>query len=251
MKWIPNSLIDYPGKTAAVLFLPGCNLRCPYCHNPELALEEPEVNIQALSEFFSFLESRKGFLDGVVVSGGEPTILGKWFLGQIFDRIKNMGYPIKLDTNGTHPEVLQYLIEKQVVDYVALSIKPELIKYSITYDDDFFCDTVFEDEDCCFLSVFSSKYSGIINLLITEEPKVLSEYRIVAVPSEYFKRKLMLISSFLMNWHGKIKLKLHRFNKGQGILNPAFYEGVKMYDESDYQRLAEIVRDNGLDCEVV
>jgi len=115
-----STLIDYPGKVGCVLFFSGCNFHCPYCHNPELAkgmsLEQwPE---QAA---YDFLEERKGFLEGVVISGGEPCLHPDVI--RVCQTIRQMGYPIKLDTNGSCPNVLEKLISGGLVDYVAMDIK--------------------------------------------------------------------------------------------------------------------------------
>ncbi len=124
-----TTLIDYPGKVATTVFLSGCNFRCGYCYNPELVLPEkakkhPEISQE---DFFRFLDSRKNLLDGVCVTGGEPTVNPElsWFLGEI----KKRGFLVKLDTNGSHPETLENLFKKGLVDYVAMDIKAPLEKY--------------------------------------------------------------------------------------------------------------------------
>jgi len=121
------SLIDYPGKISAIIFTQGCNFRCPYCHNPELV--EPVLFQRAMSskKIFSFLEKRKGKIDAVVVTGGEPT-LQKDLLNFI-RKIKNMGYLVKLDTNGSNPNIIENMIDKKLVDYIAMDIKAPLQKY--------------------------------------------------------------------------------------------------------------------------
>jgi len=118
------TLIDYPGKIAATVFTVGCNLRCPFCHNPELVL--PESNVfqkQAFQEkdFFTFLEKRKNRLEGVCITGGEPTL--QTDLLEFIAKIKKLGFLVKLDTNGTRPDVLKNILEKKLVDYVAMDIK--------------------------------------------------------------------------------------------------------------------------------
>ena len=121
------SLIDYPGKICTILFTQGCNFRCPYCHNPELIGFKSHTTSIKQEEVFSFLEKRRGKLDAVSITGGEPTLqpdlIG--FLG----KIKGMGYLIKLDSNGSHPEALEKIIEKGVVDYLAMDVKGPLKKY--------------------------------------------------------------------------------------------------------------------------
>ncbi len=124
-----NSLIDYPGKISCVLFLSGCNFRCLYCHNPELATGCSECLSEADEhEVYAFLESRKGFLDGVVISGGEPTLYDKELMG-LCEKIKSMGYPVKVDTNGSRPAVIQELISRKLVDYLAMDIKTDPPEY--------------------------------------------------------------------------------------------------------------------------
>ncbi|MBF0569654.1 MAG: anaerobic ribonucleoside-triphosphate reductase activating protein [Candidatus Omnitrophica bacterium] len=121
------SLIDYPGKVAAVIFTQGCNYRCPFCHNPELVL--PELFIEPIldSDIFTFLEKRKGQLQGVVVTGGEPTIHND--LPQFLQKIKAMGFLVKLDTNGSRPDVLQAVLDAKFVDFVAMDVKSSLENY--------------------------------------------------------------------------------------------------------------------------
>jgi pyruvate formate lyase activating enzyme len=118
---IKTSLIDFPGKIAAVLFVGGCNFRCPYCYNVDLVLTPSQLPTVNQEELARFLDSRRGWLDGVVVSGGEPTIYPD--LPQLLSWIKEFGYLVKLDTNGSNPELLQRLIDSSLVDYVSLDVK--------------------------------------------------------------------------------------------------------------------------------
>lgn len=129
-----NSLIDYPGKTSCVLFLAGCNFDCPYCHNPALARGRcGQENCPNEADVYAFLERRRGLLDGVVVSGGEPTLSGD--LIPACERIQAMGYPVKLDTNGSRPAVLRDLLERSLVDYVAMDIKTDPFHYDLLAHD--------------------------------------------------------------------------------------------------------------------
>ena len=124
-----NSFIDYPGKISCVLFLSGCNFNCPYCHNPELAKGYAEFpHSMKESKLYDFLEKHRGFLDGVVISGGEPTLQKDLFW--LCEKIKSMGYPVKMDTNGSRPRVIASLIDKKLVDYVAMDIKTYPLHYS-------------------------------------------------------------------------------------------------------------------------
>jgi pyruvate formate lyase activating enzyme len=122
-----NSLIDYLGKVSAVVFLGGCNFRCPFCHNRELVLNPDGTESIPEGEVLQFLKERKKWLDGVVVSGGEPTLHKD--LPEFLGKIKELGYPVKLDTNGTNPQMLREIMERGLVDYIAMDIKGPLEKY--------------------------------------------------------------------------------------------------------------------------
>ena len=113
------TLLDYPGKVACTVFLPGCNFRCPFCHNYEL-LSDPDT-LMAEEEFFAFLQKRKGMLQGVCVTGGEPTLHPE--LPAFLQKIRDLGYSVKLDTNGYRPDVLKTVLEQDLVDYVAMDLK--------------------------------------------------------------------------------------------------------------------------------
>lgn len=123
-----TTLLDYPGKIAATIFLGGCNFRCPFCHNSGLVLSSKEQPVIETSEILKTLEKRKGILDGVCISGGEPTLDKNLF--NLIDQIKNMGYPIKLDTNGSHPWVVKKLVKSGMIDMVAMDIKTSKENYS-------------------------------------------------------------------------------------------------------------------------
>lgn len=114
------TLLDFPGKVACTVFLAGCNYRCPFCHNAEL-LEGSSEPLMSREEFLSFLSKRRGLLDGVCISGGEPTLSAG--LKELMADIKAMGYAIKLDTNGSRPALLKELVDEGLVDYVAMDIK--------------------------------------------------------------------------------------------------------------------------------
>ena len=122
----PLSLIDFPGKLAAVVFTQGCNMRCPYCHNPELLSREAPITGQSLAvdRFIEFLKGRKRRLDGVCITGGEPTQHAD--LPDFIRVIRNLGFAVKLDSNGSRPQVLRKLFEKGLLDYVAMDVKHAL-----------------------------------------------------------------------------------------------------------------------------
>lgn len=126
---LKNSFIDYPGKISSVLFMTGCNFNCPYCHNPDLACNRiQEYNFLHEEKIFAFLESRQGLIEGVVITGGEPTLSPE--LLRLCGKIKKIGYPIKIDTNGSRPAVIKKLIASALVDYIAMDIKTDPGNYS-------------------------------------------------------------------------------------------------------------------------
>ena len=123
------TLLDFPGHTACTVFLAGCNMRCPFCHNAELFGGKVE-EVMSTDAFLKFLATRQGLLDGVCVSGGEPT--GDPQLPQLLRAIKDLGFQVKLDTNGSRPEILKKLLEENLVDYVAMDVKNSPILYPQT-----------------------------------------------------------------------------------------------------------------------
>ncbi|KAB3535292.1 anaerobic ribonucleoside-triphosphate reductase activating protein [Alkaliphilus pronyensis] len=121
-----SSFIDYPGKIATVLFTGGCNLKCPYCHNGHIVKEQAEVALE--KDVWQYIIKRKRYIDAVCISGGEPTLqIG---LMEFITRLKSEGFSVKLDTNGTRPLVLKDLLQKKLLDYVAMDLKAPLNKYS-------------------------------------------------------------------------------------------------------------------------
>ena len=121
------STVDYPGYVVAGVFTIGCNMRCGYCHNPELVLPEQYAGAIPAHEVLAFLETRRGLLDGVAISGGEPTMQPD--LPQFIRQVKAMGFRVKLDTNGTNPGMVRQLIADNLVDFIAMDIKGPLDKY--------------------------------------------------------------------------------------------------------------------------
>ncbi len=121
------SLIDYPGKICAIVFTLGCNFRCSYCHNPELVYPELFNKPIPEEEIFSFLTRRRGKLDAVTITGGEPTLQAD--LLDFILKIKKLGFLVKLDTNGSNPEIMENVISSKSVDYIAMDVKAPLEKY--------------------------------------------------------------------------------------------------------------------------
>ena len=125
------TLLDYPGKMACTIFTAGCNLRCPFCHNSRLVINPEKQSEYSEEDIFAFLKKRAGVLDGVAITGGEPLL--QTDIEEFIRKVKELGYSVKLDTNGTFPEKLRDLVEKGLVDYVAMDIKnsPELYSETV------------------------------------------------------------------------------------------------------------------------
>jgi len=170
------TLIDYPGKLAATVFLAGCNFRCPWCYSSELVLpkkikKQPKI---LEKEFFYFLEKRKGILEGIVLCGGEPTINKN--LPEFIKKIKKIGFLVKLDTNGSNPKMLRELINKKMIDYVAMDVKLPKEKYAKLY----------------------SKIENIEkSIKILKENKIDSEFRTTVVPSVLEKDDILKIAKWI------------------------------------------------------
>ncbi|MDD6021300.1 MAG: anaerobic ribonucleoside-triphosphate reductase activating protein [Acutalibacteraceae bacterium] len=123
------TVLDYPGKVACTVFLTGCNFRCPFCHNASLVTERWSQGVST-GDIFAYLQKRKGLLDGVCITGGEPLLNDD--IDELIRPIKELGYLVKLDTNGSNPEKLRELMENGLVDYVAMDIKNSAEKYALT-----------------------------------------------------------------------------------------------------------------------
>lgn len=124
------TLLDFPERVACTVFLSGCNFRCPFCHNSSLIPVNGDIDEISEDELFTFLKKRVGILDGVAITGGEPLLFED--IIPLIRKIKDLGYAVKLDTNGSFPQRLQYLVEEKLVDYVAMDIKNAPEKYALT-----------------------------------------------------------------------------------------------------------------------
>lgn len=127
--YIKTSLVDYPGLIATTAFTSGCNMRCPFCHNKELVID-PSNEFIPIEEFLAFIKKRQPVLEGICITGGEPTLQKD--LPELLSQLKAYNLKIKLDTNGLNPNVLETLLYRNLLDYVAMDIKNSLSKYAIT-----------------------------------------------------------------------------------------------------------------------
>jgi pyruvate formate lyase activating enzyme len=193
--FLKSSLLDWDGRVTAVIFLPGCNFRCPFCHNGELVLspgDAPEVDQEAMMEY---LEENSDFLDGVVITGGEPTIHSD--LPDLIRRIRSLGLQIKLDTNGTNPDMLQDLIDAGMIDGVAMDVKGPLDE---RYDD---------------LSGVKTPLDKIKrSISVIMESGIDQEFRTTIVPHMIHEEELEAMAAFI---GGARKYALQQFRNGNTL----------------------------------
>ncbi|PKN53462.1 MAG: anaerobic ribonucleoside-triphosphate reductase activating protein [Deltaproteobacteria bacterium HGW-Deltaproteobacteria-13] len=171
------SLIDYPGLISAVVFLQGCNFKCSYCHNPELV--DPRLFQPCLREndIFDFLDTRKGKLDAVSITGGEPTLQDK--LPAFIKHIRKMGFAVKMDTNGSQPKVIRNLLAEKLLDFIAMDIKAPLEKY----------------KDIVKATVNPDSIKESINLIL--KAKIPYEFRTTIVESQLGENDILQIGKLI------------------------------------------------------
>jgi len=213
-----TTLLDYPGKIACIVFLAGCNFRCPWCYSSELVLpikiaKQPRVSEK---EVFDFLRERQGKLDGVVICGGEPTINKE--LVSFIEKIKVLGYTVKLDTNGTNPQMLKDLVLRKMVDYVAMDIKTTKEKYKVVFSEAKNINNIEESVD--FLK------QGLVDF----------EFRTTVVPNIHTKDDFIDIAK----WIGGKNIKYYLQNfVPQKTIDPN-YEKIRSYSN---QWLLDVVKE--------
>lgn len=213
-----TSMIDYPGNIVSTVFLSRCNFRCPFCHNPELVFDEIKDDIDA-GVFLSYLESKKGWLDGICITGGEPTL--HQGLKGFMQKVKQLGMKIKLDTNGTAPEILKELIEENLVDYIAMDVKASLENYEIVVN-------AAVDKDKIMQSIEFLKLG-----------KVDYEFRTTAVPGLFDNQEAHSIGKMVK---GAKKYSLQQFRSSDKVLDNS-YQDKEPYLAPELQRFAKIMED--------
>lgn len=209
------TLLDFPQVVSCIVFTQGCNFRCPFCHNSALVEGENEEVISA-EEIFDFLKKRKGLLDGVVITGGEPLIQKD--IRDFVERLKEMGYLVKLDTNGTNPQKLKELVEAKLIDYVAMDIKNSPEGYEKATGVATLLDKVTESKD--FLLKATVPY----------------EFRTTVVKGIHTKESLISLAKWIEGAH---QYFLQQYKDSGAILNPA---GLSPFSEAEIKEiLSEIL----------
>jgi len=210
------TLLDYPEKTACTIFTGGCNFRCPFCHNASLVISPNEAEDITEDEIFSLLSKRQGILDGVCITGGEPLLQSD--IAEFMRKIKDMGFLIKLDTNGTFPEKLEQLIDNGLCDYVAMDIKNSPEKYAKT-----------AGLDLCNVSDIEKS----IHIIMTKAPDY--EFRTTVVKDYHDGNDFTKIGEMI---RGAKKYYLQSFvDSGNLIKN-----GLSGYDKSKLETFKSLVK---------
>ncbi len=212
---LKTSLLDWDGHVVSTIYLPGCNFRCHYCYNKEVVLHPEQLEEVPLQEFMEFLSENLDFLDGVVISGGEPTHHSE--LPEFIKRIKKMGLKVKLDTNGTNPDMLRDLIDSGLVDYVAMDIKAPL-----------------DDRYKEVIGVEAPLEEIKRSISIIMDSGIDYEFRTTVVPILLTAKDIEDIAAYI---GGAKKYALHQFNP-QNTLDPNF-TAVKPYTSGTMLGMAE------------
>ena len=173
-----TTLLDYPRCVAATIFVGGCNFRCPFCHNGDLVLQSAQITGYSEEEVLTFLKKRKNVLEGVCITGGEPTLYGE--LPEFIREIKTLGYKVKLDTNGSNPEMLCELVKNRLIDYVAMDIKAPADSY----------------HKVCGVTVDMNKIKRSVDFL--KEGKVPYEFRTTIVGELHTKEDILKIGEWIL-----------------------------------------------------
>jgi len=207
------TLLDYPGQTACLIFTAGCNFRCAYCHNASLTTGEASCRETEETEIFTYLKKRQKLLDGVVISGGEPLLHKD--IRELICRIKDLGYDVKLDTNGSFPERLQELISENLLDYVAMDLKT--------------CPADYQELSGCQDKTVWQKVSQSMNILKTSG--VTHEFRTTLVRGIHTVEDVRSIASVIRN---SAPYYLQSYVDSGDILNP---EGLSSFTAEELEQI--------------
>ncbi len=213
-----TTLLDFPTKVACTVFTSGCNFRCPFCHNASLVINPDNSETVNIDAFFEYLKKRRNILDGVCITGGEPLLQKD--ISEFISKIKELGYAVKLDTNGSKPEILRSLIDNDLIDYVAMDIKGTREKYPLIcgIEKDKFIDEVKEST----------------NILL--ENKVDYEFRTTVVRELHEKDDFHDIGKWIS---GAKRYFLQQFKDSGELILPS---GFSAYNKAEMEEMLDIVR---------
>jgi len=219
-----TSLLDYPDSISAIIWTVGCNFRCPFCYNKDIVFG----NVQLIpeKEIFSFLEKRKGMLEGLVITGGEPLLQKD--ITNFCEKVKKLSYLIKIDTNGTFPEKLRELIDKKLIDYVAMDVKAPKKKY----------------DKLANAKVNTKKIEESIKIL--KDSKIDYEFRTTFIPELLTKNDIIEIAEWLK---GSKRFYLQQFKQNTELVSVRFQD-VTPYPKEELIKTIEYIKSYFDICEV-
>ena len=221
-----TTLVDYPDKVACTIFLPKCNFRCGFCYNRDLVIDYDSLPTLSEEDILNFLKEKRKWLDGVVFTGGEPTLHKE--LPDFIKKIKEMNYLIKIDTNGTNPKMLKELIDNKLVDYVAMDIKAPLDKY----------------DQITNVNINKEKVQESISLL--RNSSVDSELRLTCVPTLHSNEDIKKIGEWLK---GNKKLFLQQFQPDKKMIDLKLLN-VKPFSKETLEEFKEILKNYIKDVQI-
>ena len=214
-----TTLLDYPGHVATTLFVGGCNMRCPFCHNRDLVLypmEQPQIPEE---EIFAFLKKRQGILEGVCITGGEPTLYPE--LVDFIRKVKELGYLVKLDTNGTNPEMIALLLQEHLLDYIAMDVKSSKEGYK---------------EACGREEIDLAKIEE--SVILMKRSGISHEFRTTAVKGIHRKEDFEKIGEWLSegeSWY------LQSYKDSDGVIMPGF----EAFSKEELEEFLAVVQSYG------
>ncbi|MBL7065352.1 MAG: anaerobic ribonucleoside-triphosphate reductase activating protein [Anaerolineae bacterium] len=215
---VKTSIVDFPGKVATVVFTGGCNFRCPYCHNVDLVLRPESLPDITVGEVLRLLAERQGFVDGVVITGGEPTLQSD--LADFARELKSLGLAVKLDTNGYRPRSIQLLLREGLLDYVAMDVKGALEKYSLVAG--------------CRIEI--SRIENSIQLILSSE--IEYEFRTTAVPGMVTVKDVETIAQSIA---GARRYLIQQFRSSSSTLAPQIAK-IDPYPVTVLEEMADAAR---------
>lgn len=213
-----TSLIDYSPYTVSVIFTGGCNFKCPFCHNPELVLRYKELPEIKPTDILKLLSEKKQWIDGVCISGGEPCMQKD--LPDFIKALKELNLLVKLDTNGSFPDILRYLIENKLLDYIAMDIKAPLEKY----------------DKLAGVEVNKEKIKKSIEII--KNSGIDYEFRTTAVPGLIRKKEIFKIAKWLKN---SKRFCIQQFQSNVALVSKEF-EKLEPYKQEELQQMADIAK---------
>lgn len=216
------TLLDYPNKLSCIIFTQGCNFKCPFCHNKDLIKNNIKDSNYSEEEIFKYLNKRKNILDGVCISGGEPLLQKDIYT--FISRIKELGFLVKIDTNGSSPDKLKYLIDNKLIDYVAMDIKNDFTNYDDT------------------TGIKNTNIDNIKeSIKVLKESNILYEFRTTVVKELHDYNKISSICKYI----GNSKYYLQNFEDNGNVLR----RGLTSFKEDELQEIVDKLK-NTYDVEI-